>query len=204
MLFRSGKYLTVTFPIEPTDESPDGLGLAVQQPDGSWLSLEPVKVDKVAGTISAGLPAVTTRSLNGSSAQVRAGLDLKRVVKFETFYMKPKSATVKVKESITFVPYARVLEKRPIQCPPRPGDDDLANLNCWREVTNEYPFTNEKAGFTRFWTVNGIQGGNSIFGTITPKSPSGATYTAPDTQPSPDTVRIRFISVNDEIGRAHV
>ncbi len=192
------KYLTVTFPIDSSDESPDGLGLAVQQPNGSWLAIEPVKVDKVAGTISAGLPAVTSR--NRSALSARGGLDLKRVIKFLAFYIKPKSATVKVKESVTFVPYARVLE-RPKDCKPAPPNpsDDLANLNplCWKGVTNVYPFTNEKAGFSRMWTVNGIQGGDATVGKISPNSPSGATYTAPDNQPSPNTVKVGFVSIND-------
>ena len=194
------KYLTVTFPIDPSDDSPESLGLAVQQSDGSWRSLEPVKVDVAAGTVSAGLPAVT----EVGTARLRAQglLDLTRVIKFKQYYFKPPSATVKVGKTQTFVPYAQVLE-RPKGCPkPQPVDpnEELAPLApaCWHGVTREYPFTNSKDDFARIWNVNGVLLGNSTVGTITRSSGSGATYTAPDKKPSPDTVTVSFQSINTD------
>ena len=65
-------------------------------------------------------------------------------------------------------------------------------------MTREYPFTNDKDGFVRFWSVNGIRGGNATLGTISPSSGSGATYTAPDKKPSPDTVTVSFTSLNND------
>ena len=194
------KYLTVTFPIDPSDDSPESLGLAVQQSDGSWRSLEPVKVDVAAGTVSVGLPAVT----EVSAARVRPQglLDLTRVIKFKRFYLKPASATLEVKGSKTFVPYAQVLEgpKNPCTRPPSDPNEYLVPLppKCWLNVTREYPFTNDKDGFVRFWSVNGIRGGNATLGTISPSSGSGATYTAPDKKPSPDTVTVSFTSLNND------
>ena len=193
------KYLTVTFPIDPSEDSPESLGLAVQQSDGSWRSLEPVKVDVAAGTVSAGLPAVT----EVGTARVRAqgGLDLTRVIKFKRFYLKPARTTLKVKTSQSFLPYAQVLE-RPKGCklPPLDPNADLTPLapKCWYGVTREYPFTNDKDGFVRFWSVNGIRGGNATLGTISPSSGSGATYTAPDKKPSPETVTVSFTSLNND------
>lgn len=195
------KYLTVTLPIDPSEDSPESLSLAVQQSDGSWRSLEPVKVDVAAGTVSAGLPAVT----EVSTARVRAQglLDLKRVIKFKKYYFKPPSATVRVGKTQTFVPYAQVLE-RPKDCPkPPPADPnaDLAPLiapKCLKPLEREYPFTNDKDNFARAWYVDGIFNGNSTVGTITRSSGSGATYTAPDKKPSPDTVTVSFQSIQTD------
>lgn len=195
------KYLTVTLPIDPSEDSPESLGLAVQQSDGSWRSLEPVRVDVAAGTVSAGLPAVT----EVSTARVRAqgGLDLKRVIKFKKYYFKPPSATVKVGKTQTFVPYAQVLE-RPKGCAkPQPVDPNeelvpLIPIPCLKNLTREYPFTNDKDDFARLWMVNGILNGNSTVGTIDRSSGSGATYTAPDKKPSPDTVTVSFQSIQTD------
>ena len=193
------KYLTVTLPIDPSEDSPESLSLAVQQSDGSWRSLEPVKVDLAAGTVSAGLPAVT--EVGTARVRVQDLLDLKRVIAFNKYYFKPPSATVKVGKTQTFVPYAQVLE-RPKGCtrPPRDPNDELTPLtpDCWFGVTREYPFTNSKDDFARIWNVNGIYNGNSTVGTITRSSGSGATYTAPDKKPSPDIVTVSFQSLNTD------
>jgi hypothetical protein len=121
-----GKYLTVTFPIEATDEYPDGLGLAIQQKDGSWLSLEPVKVDKVAGTVGAGLLA----PLSATSAGLRTqgGVEWEwRVEKFEKFFMKPSSARVRVKEKQSFTPWARVGDFNCLYAVSGKNDSELAS-----------------------------------------------------------------------------
>ncbi len=47
--------LIVTLPYDPATPGPTGLGLAVQQADGSWQSLEPVRIDTTAHTIAAAL-----------------------------------------------------------------------------------------------------------------------------------------------------
>lgn len=192
------KYAKITFPIDPSDDSPEGLGLAVQQSDGSWRSLDPVKVDTAAGTVTAGLPA----TLGTPGLRAQAGLQLTSVVKFKRFYLKPSSATVKVKGTKSFTPYAQVIqnEKKDPNCgAPDPNDPEgLAPLCPFRQVTREYPFTNDKEPFARSWQVNGILGGNGTVGTISKSGSSGATYTAPDKKPSPETVTVSFQSINTD------
>ena len=190
------KYAKITFPIDPSDDSPEGLGLAVQQADGSWRSLDPVKVDTAAGTVTAGLSA----ALGNPGLRAQAGLNLRSVVKFKRFYLKPSSATVKVKGAKSFTPYAQVIQneqKDPNCGAPDPNDPEgLAPLCPLRQVTREYPFTNNKTGFLRVWVIVG--GGGGTLGTISPSGTAGATYTAPDKKPSPDTVTVRFGSLNTD------
>jgi hypothetical protein len=189
------KYAKVSFPIDANDDDPASLGLAVQQSDGSWLSLDPVKVDTAAGTVTAGLPA----SVGSPGLRAQAGLKLTSVVKFKRFYLKPTSATVKTKSTKSFTAYAQVLQRE--QKDPNCGattPDDLAPLCAFRQVTREYPFTNDKDGFARSWSVNGAFGGNGTVGTIKPSGSSGATYTAPDKKPNPDTVTVIFQSINTD------
>jgi hypothetical protein len=190
------KYARITFPIDASDESPEGLGIAVQQADGSWLSLDPVKVDVNAKTLTAGLPA----TFRTAGLRAQAGLQLTSVVKFKRFYLKPASATVKVKGTKAFVPYAQVIqnEKKDPNCGATDPADDLAPLCQSRQVTREYPFTNDKANFIRRWFVNGTLGGNGTVGTIATSGMTGATYTAPDKKPSPDTVTVRFQSYHTD------
>jgi hypothetical protein len=47
------------------------------------------------------------------------------------------------------------------------------------------------------WSVNGIAGGNSTLGTITPNAATGALYVAPAVPPSPSTVSVIVTSVAD-------
>ena len=193
------KYAKISFPISPSDDNPEGLGLAVQQADGSWRSLEPVKVDVAAGTITAGLDAVIGTSSTGR-VRTQGGLNLRSVVKFNSFYLKPSKVTVKVGATQGLTAYAQVVQniKKDPKCGVAPpiGADDLTPLCQLREVTREYPFTNDKDGFTRAWLVNGVLGGNSTVGTVTKNGGSGAIYTAPTKKPSPDTVTVTFQSVN--------
>ena len=185
------RLLIVRFSYGASEPDPNSLRLAMQADDGSWFSLAPVKIDTVNKTVSAALPdslPVTTKS--SSRVKPMGGLDLKRVVKYLGFYMKPKSATVKVGESVDLVPYARVVERT--DCPPPP--DELESLSCPSELVKEYPFTNTKAGYGRTWFVDGADGGDNTIGTIKPKPTVGATYTAPTTVPVPNTVEVRFLS----------
>jgi hypothetical protein len=190
------KPLIVRFAYGANEPDPNSLRLAMQADDGSWFSLAPVKIDTVNKTVSAALPE-TLPTIAGASSRVKpmAGLDLTRVVEYRAFYMKPKSATVKVGKSVDFVPWARVLEKEPCQSETAAGsDDELVNLCKPKKVVKEYPFTNDKSGFVRTWFVNGIDGGDSTIGTVKPKPTAGATYTAPAKVPSPNTVDVRFLS----------
>jgi hypothetical protein len=185
------KPLIVRFAYGADEPDPNSLRLAMQADDGAWWSLAPVKIDTVNKTVSAALPDSLPIAAKASSrVKPTAGLDLKRVVEYRAFYMKPKSATVKVGKSVDFVPYARVLERKLCDDDPEiPGA-----LSCVTQVVKEYPFTNDKTGFVRTWFVNGIDGGDSTIGTIKPKPTAGATYTAPAKIPNPNTVDVRFFS----------
>jgi hypothetical protein len=188
------KPLIVRFGYGADEPDPNSLRLAMQADDGSWWSLAPVKIDTVNKTVSAALPDSLPIAAKASSRiKPMAGLDLKRVVEYRAFYMKPKSATVKVGKSVDFVPWARVLEKEFCQFEIVDLDVELAPI-CQKKVVKEYPFTNDKAGFVRTWFVNSIDGGDSTIGTIKPKPTAGATYTAPAKVPSPNTVDVRFLS----------
>lgn len=187
------KPLIVRFGYNADAPDPNSLGLAVQAGDGSWLSL-PIKIDKVNKTVSAALP--NNLATIQASGLVRANpAGSWHVVVYKRFYFKPESATVKVGNSVSFVPWATVNEKF---CPSPPDtgtDDDLAQLiPCQQPVDHEYPFTNIKAGFSRTWFVNGSEGGDSTLGTIQPSASIGATFTAPTTVPIPSTVAVRFFS----------
>ena len=193
------KPLIVRFAYGADEPDPNSLRLATQADDGSWFSLAPVKIDTVNRTVSAALPdSLPVAAKASSRVKPMAGLDLTRVVEYRAFYIKPKSATVKVGKSVDFVPWARVLEKEFCQSEDvpidKPGDDALTTLCKPKKVVKEYPFTNDKAGFVRTWFVNGIDGGDSTIGTIKPKPTAGATYTAPAKVPSPNTVDVRFFS----------
>lgn len=190
------KPLIVRFGYAADDGDPGGLGLALQSDDGSWISLYPVFVDTAKKTISAALPDSLTATGASGRLKPTAGLNLRRVVKYLPFFMKPDRARVSVGKSLTFTPWARVKENvclalRSIVRPSSdPSEDELPSLPpCRKEVQREYPFTNTKAGFIRSWEV--IGSGN---GTIQPLSPTGATYTAPGTKPNPNTVEVRFTS----------
>lgn len=196
------KYLRVSFPLDPADADPEATGLAVQQADGTWLALEPVQVDTSAGTVTAGLPPVTSPAAQAApgrlaAVQAAAAASPRVVVAFKRFYLKPEAATVAVKQALTLVPYARVLE-RPRDCvlPPADPADELVPLppSCWIPVARDYPFLNDKAGFVRSWLVNGVDGGGAAVGTIAASGAAGGRYTAPASRPSPDTVTVTFLS----------
>jgi hypothetical protein len=198
------KYLTITMPINKTDRTPGGLGLAVQQADGSWLSLEPVKVDVAAGTVSSVLPVEAPTkpeshaSLNLISVAQAAkpAPTIHRLGKFYRFYLEPESATVPVTKSVDFTPYARVDAWTNCQTQTVDGQDELAALDakCLQVVQQAKPFTNDKPGFTRGWDINSNVDGNPLDGIIVAKKPIGATYTAPSKVPNPDHVTVEFIS----------
>jgi hypothetical protein len=194
------KPLIVRFAYGADEPDPNSLRLAMQADDGSWFSLAPVKIDTVNKTISAALPE-TLPTVAGASSRVKpkGALDLWRVIKYLGFYMKPKSATVKVGKSVEFVPWARVLYKK---CVGYTDSDDSELVNLCKEnipVVKEYPFTNNKAGFVRTWSVNGTVGGDSTtVGTIKPNASVGATYTAPSKAPSPSKVTVSFETTNTQ------
>ena len=194
------KPLIVRFGYGADEPDPHSLRLALQADDGSWFSLSPVKIDTVNRTVSAAVPESLT-TVAGASGQVKpqGGLNVKRVVKYLSFYLKPGSATLKTGKSADFVPWARVLEKKNGCKEIVDGlDEELASLPCPKPIIKDYPFTNDKTGFGRTWSVNGVVGGDSKNGMIEAKASVGATYTAPETAPSPNKVTLSFETTNTE------
>lgn len=198
------KPLTITMLIDATDSTPEGLGIAVQQEDGSWQSLEPAQVDRAAGTVSAALPipaaakaaAATSFSLIRPAEAAKSAFATVHIAKFYRFFIKPAAATVEVTKSQVFTPYAR-LKQDCIQreYPATANEEALMGLivDC-RRVGNPIPFTNTKAGFVRGWLINDhLQPGPAV-GSVAAIGVIGATYQAPSKVPSPATVTVRFVS----------
>lgn len=196
--------LRVSLPIPAAATQPAGLGLAVRRSDGTWRALGPVKVDTTAGLVSALLPAdvdgdvttalAATKSRANARGLQQRKLDVYNVIAYLNYYLVPGSAHVKVNDSVEFTAMVRVVETDP-PCPQIDPDLPLGCLNR-RHVTNAYPFTIDKAGYERYWSVNAIPGGAADVGTITMVSPARARYTAPPSKPTPDTVTVQFHSVH--------
>ncbi|HET6436723.1 MAG TPA: hypothetical protein VFG59_01585 [Anaeromyxobacter sp.] len=195
-----GTPLHVTLPFGSDITAPGGLGLAVQEADGSWQSLEPVRIDAAARTITAALREPPASGAAGRHARGAAGSG-KTVVKYLKFYIKPDGATVHVGKSVSLVPWVRQSSTYcppASQCGPSDGPDcDLLGPPCSRPVIEDLVMTNSKAGYTRTWKVETVPGGNSSLGTITATGSVGATYQAPQSRPSPDPVTVWFVSEAD-------
>ena len=183
---------------------PSQLGLAMQVTDGSWQVLEPVRIDTTAKTISAAIPTdiPTSVAVQIGAPRIPAAIDTpaypgRTVVRYINFFMKPDPTSVHVSKQETFTPYVResILEYPPTPpCDSTAGDECLLDPPPRRPVIQDVVFTNDKPGYTRKWFVNNIEGGSATLGTIEPNSPSGATFTAPATKPSPNTVEVKFTS----------
>jgi hypothetical protein len=173
---------------------PGGLGLAFQDAKGVWWAHLGTELDEASRTLS-----VETRHF---SDWVR-----------KTFWVFiPKEARLKVGESIGLMVVACVREE---YVGPSPDEDELlVPLIQERELCDHSVRTGK-------WAVNGIPGGNSAHGTVTPLQPSSrATYTAPAQVPSPNPVTVtadltweekgltkRFtsrITVEDALAQVHV
>jgi hypothetical protein len=78
-------------------------------------------------------------------------------------------------------------------------DDELTPLlptACENQkVTTDQPFKNNKAGYTRSWSLIGP-------GQIAPSGDTQGLYTAPGTKPTPDTAQVAFESKHIATGRA--
>lgn len=213
--FGSGDGITVTTAVQPGTPlivtmsyandgvtHPSQLGLAVQADDGSWLSIEPVRIDTVAKTIAAALPSplATATGVRATAAPSLTGVNVRpgqTIVRYIKWYMKPDQTTVHVGKTVDLVPYVR---QSTATCPPEPPCDPNVGDDCLltppscrvRPVIQDLPFTNDKPGYTRTWYVNTIPGGDTPIGTVAPNTPQGATFTAPATKPSPNTVEVLF------------
>ena len=204
------KYLTVSFPIGPDESFPLGLSIAVQQADGSWRALYPVRVDLASRKVSAGLPfntdvaasAAAGRAQVLASGPVAAGPAVKRVARFWAFKLTPDNPRLEVNQGIDFTPTAQVADKLDPSCQ-LPGNLPTlpADLNpmtgCWRAVGRPQPFANQLAGYKRQWTVTSSDGSTDALGTLVPTGNVGARYTAPGRVAGGRFLHVRFTSERD-------
>lgn len=188
------------------DAVADGLGVAVQRADGSWLSAPITAVDKTARTLTVQLPAalagggvagLQSASSSRSAAPARVSLDLD-VVTYLDFHLSPRQTTVRTGATRLLVPHARTLVATGRVCVP---DDTLGCL--WLPIleTREVPFDNQKPGYSRRWYVFAEENGTPALGTVTPRSGSGAVYRAPQQLPTPNPVLVSFVSRHERSGR---
>jgi hypothetical protein len=167
------KPVTLQFSYPTGEADPNSFRIAIQQNDGSWITSKSAKVDTVNRTVSVRLgPAsgagVTANALK-SNLKPTAKLDRRNIVMTKSTYLKPGRATVKLGGTVSFTAYAKlaVTEQvpatdddelvpltQPVISSKKPIDDDpLEPLPKLRVVVREYPFTNTKAGYNRFWAV---------------------------------------------------
>jgi len=202
--------LRVTYGDELATEA-DGLRIAIQRANGSWLSLPLAQIDKASHTLWSVLPAellAAPGSALASPASVHASAVVSiefTVVKYLALYLAPRQARVAVKNTLGLVPYARVrgYETEIGTCVTRGEDLEDCVMQPMME-TRQLPFLNTKAGFTRGWYVFLDEGGNGTDGTIAPNGSVGALYTAPKKVPAPATVMASFQSTNQKTGRTVV
>lgn len=192
---------------EALDGSADGVGVAVQRPDGSWVSLPLVKKDRSTrrltvelwpGLDSTGAPAPqgTARALAAAS---QAGTQF-RVAKYLNLMLLPRGASVPVKGTQVLTPYART-EMLGVEQSCLDDGEELCIPMPVREL-RALPLLNDKPGYTRQWLVEGVEGGNASFGTVAPRAGgAGAVYTAPERAPSPNPVAVSFRSRHQASGR---
>lgn len=189
----------------------DGLRIAVQRADGSWLSLPLSAHDKATRTLSATVPLQLLAAAQTEQAQ-RARphgpavwvVDF-TIVQYLAVTLAPREARVAVGGTLEFVPYARVrgydmevgvcetLEEGMEACVMRPVME-----------TRRVPFLNAKPGYARGWYVFLQEGGDATYGTVAAHGDVGATYTAPPQVPEPDTVIVSFQSTHQRSGRSVV
>jgi hypothetical protein len=204
--------LVVSFPITAADGNPDNINLALQNDDGSWTVLGSV-ADAATSTVTALIPpsAPLSASAVGSDHTKASSSTGIRVGKLRNLIFTPAAATVKPGASVAFSAYARVdIENydpqfkspacaryreavRVAEAAEAAGGVDVpfpqASSACNAPVIRDLPFTNDKPGFTREWSLDGP-------GTLVAGGGSGATYTAPGVKPSPNVARVNFTSKN--------
>jgi len=179
----------------------DGLGVALQRADGSWLSLPITQLDKANRAVSVqldGLAQSKTKQIAGARAAASVTLDF-QIVTYQNFYLSPREATVEVGKTQVLVPYAHTKGVIGTICVPD------AEFGCFPMPligSQEIPFENAKTGYTRKWYVFAEEGGDAVSGTVTPRGTLGATYKAPDRAPTPNPVLVSFVSVHAKSGRS--
>lgn len=211
--------ITVQFSYPASITDPENQMIAVQNPDGSWVSSNRVKVDAVNRTISMRLApdassiltkGLNSSSLNSSALTATASTSSRDILWTKKFFLKPDTASVKLGESVSFTAYAKEARTRG-ETKLSPDDLDLLDrvyvlktkvsdlsFEVFEDfayplttVVKDYPFTNTKEGYNRAWTTTGP-------GSIAPSGAISGKFTAP-TDPSAKgkTATVTFISTRN-------
>lgn len=200
---RPGRPLTLTLAYDAAHAADaDGLGVALQRADGSWLALPIAGLDKARRELAVVLPSGGVTSAGGRStgaAGVEITLDY-TIVTFLDMRLSPPSATVRPGESQLLVPYARTRTEES-GCRPTQFEGLCIALPMPVLKLRQVPFTNVKDGYTREWSVQGVVGGSAALGTVTPRAGTGALYRAPQEPPEPNPVTVTFRSRHERSGR---
>lgn len=181
----------------------DGLGVALQQPDGSWLALPIDSHDKAARSVSVTLPAPAgTARAAGLAANASITLEYK-VVRYLNAYLAPRSARLRVGQAQLLVPHTHTEVAIGTLC--QGGDALIPCVPTPILSTRELPILNDKPGFSRRWFVWEQEGGDATHGTVAPRAgAAGATYTAPARVPAQNPVPVSLRSVNLATGQSLV
>lgn len=205
--------LTVGYDVAQSPDA-DGLGVALQRADGSWLAMPVTALDKAARTLTvaldgglhSGAPSPSPSPAPASAGPDRASilssavsvtLDF-RVVLYRNFYLSPRQANLKVGESQVFVPYAYTRGVIGTVCVP---DDTYGCVPMPLIGAQAVPFENSKPGYSRRWYVFAQEGGDAASGTVTPQATLGALYRAPARVPDVNPVLVSFVSTHQPSGR---
>jgi hypothetical protein len=210
--------ITLQFSYPASIGDPENQMIAVQNPDGSWVSSNRVKVDAVNRTISIRLAPdpsslLTKTGLKTTGLKPAATTNSRDIIWTQKFFLKPNTTSVKLGESVSFTAYAKQARNRG-EAKLSPDELDLLDryyvlksqfenllfevdddfLVPMSTVVKEYPFTNTKTGYNRVWTTSGP-------GSIVPSGATSGKFTAP-TDPSAKgkTATVTFISTNTKTG----
>jgi len=184
----------------------DGLGVALQRRDGSWLSLPVKALDRAARRIALELPvdalprAVHAQALRAGASEAQGDVEL-TLTTVRLLSLAPRSARLPVGQAQRFVPYQRVVQTEEVggDCPETLS---LCPVPIPLVTQHQAPFLNSKPGYTRQWLVQGVEGGSSSLGTVQAEGDVGALYTAPGHAPTPNPVKVMFRSRHDQSGRS--
>jgi hypothetical protein len=207
--------ITLQFSYPASISDPENQMIAVQNPDGSWVSSNSVKVDSVNRTISIRLAPdpsslLTKTGLNTTGLKPAATTNSRDIIWTQKFFLKPDTASVKLGESVSFTAYAKEARNRG-EAKLSPDELDLLDriyvlqaqidklryeveddfLQPMTIVVKEFSFTNTKEGYNRTWTVTAGPG------SIVPSGATSGKFTAPtDPSAKSKTATVTFMSTN--------
>jgi hypothetical protein len=200
--------MSLSLRYEPAmDRQADGLGVALQRADGSWLTLPVNAIDKTERRLTATLaPAMLAREAarpqqssvhKTALAAASVGVEF-HVVRYLNLHLVPREATIATGATQLLVPYAYTFGTIGNLCIP---EEEFGCIPSPLVEKREVPFDNQKAGFSRKWLVFADEGGAPGLGTVTPRAGSGAVYRAPQQEPEPNPVLVSFVSKHLASGR---